>query len=86
MEQVVAARKVGLGFVHETGVAGNHFRPDRYGRWKRASHRPQVMEVDNARETVRKEKSAASLARNAAGRITDGLGHLPSFNPYSAPS
>src|SRR5258708_34110945 len=44
------------------------------------------MEVDNARETVRKGKSRGiRAAYTPQGRITDGLGHLPSFNPYSAP-
>ena len=47
----------------------------------------QVVEVDNARETVRKGKIRGILATyTPQGRITDGLGHLPSLNPYSAPS
>jgi len=47
----------------------------------------QVMEVDNARERVRKGTIRGILATyTPQGRITDGLGHLPSLNPYSAPS
>ncbi|HET6930661.1 MAG TPA: LssY C-terminal domain-containing protein [Candidatus Acidoferrum sp.] len=85
--EVVAARKVGLGFVHETAsleiIFDRIVTPD--GTVLPIASR--VMEVDNARETVRNGKIKGILATyTPQGRITDGLGHLPSLNPYSAPS
>jgi len=70
----VAARKVGLGFVHETASLEIIFdrivtadgsvlpSPRRLWRW--------TMRV----KPYAKEKSAASWPRHAQGRITDGLG------------
>ena len=85
--QVVAARKVGLGFVHETASLEIIFDRIVTADGSVLPIASQVMEVDNARETVRKGKIRGILATyTPQGRITDGLGHLPSFNPYSAPS
>jgi len=84
---VVAARKVGLGFVHETASLEIIFDRIVTADGSVLPIASQVMEVDNARETVRKGKIRGILATyTPQGRITDGLGHLPSFNPYSAPS
>ncbi|HET7109177.1 MAG TPA: LssY C-terminal domain-containing protein [Candidatus Acidoferrum sp.] len=85
--QVVAARKVGLGLIHETASLEIIF--DRIVTADGTVHpiASQVVEVDNARETVRKGAIRGILATyTPQGRITDGLGHLPSLNPYSAPS
>src|SRR5713226_8242786 len=85
--QVVAARKVGLGFVHETASLEIIFDRIVTADGSVLPIASQVMEVDNARETVRNGKIRGILATyTTQGRITDGLGHLPSFNPYSAPS
>jgi len=85
--QVVAARKVGLGFVHETASLEIIFDRIVTADGSTLPIASQVMEVDNARETVRKGKIRGILATyTPQGRITDGLGHLPSLNPYSAPS
>jgi len=85
--QVVAARKVGLGIIHETASLELIFDRIITADGSVLPIASQVMEVDNARETVRKGKIRGILATyTPQGRITDGLGHLPSLNPYSAPS
>jgi hypothetical protein len=85
--QVVAARKVGLGFVHETASLEIIFDRIVTADGSVLPIASQVVEVDNARESVRKGKIRGILATyTPQGRITDGLGHLPSLNPYSAPS
>ena len=85
--QVVSARKVGLGFIHETASLEIIFDRIVTADGSVLPIASQVMEVDNARESVRKGKIRGILATyTPQGRITDGLGHLPSFNPYSAPS
>jgi hypothetical protein len=85
--QVVAARKVGLGIIHETASLELIFDRIVTADGTVFPIASQVMEVDNARETVRKGKIHGILATyTPQGRITDGLGHLPSLNPYSAPS
>jgi len=44
----------------------------------------EVVEVDNAREAVRHGVFRGIRATNAPqGRITSGLIHLPTFNPYT---
>ena len=85
--EVVAARKVGLGIVHETASLELVFDRIVTADGTVLPIASRVMEVDNARETVRKGKIRGILATyTPQGRITDGLGHLPSLNPYSAPS
>jgi hypothetical protein len=85
--QVVAARKVGLGIIHETASLEIIFDRIVTADGTVLPIASQVMEVDNGRETVRKGKIHGILATyTPQGRITDGLGHLPSLNPYSAPS
>jgi LssY C-terminus len=85
--QVVAARKVGLGIIHETASLELIFDRIVTAEGSVLPIASQVVEVDNARETVRKGKIRGILATyTPQGRITDGLGHLPSLNPYSAPS
>ena len=85
--QVVAARKVGLGLIHETASLEILFDRIVTADGNVLPIASQVMEVDNARERVRKGTIRGILATyTPQGRITDGLGHLPSLNPYSAPS
>ena len=85
--QVVSARKVGLGFIHETASLEIIFDSIVTADGNVLPIASQVVEVDNARESVRKGTIRGILATyTPQGRITDGLGHLPSLNPYSAPS
>ena len=85
--EVASVRKVGLGFVHETASLEIIFDRIVTADGSVLPIASQVVEVDNARESVRKGKIRGILATyTPQGRITDGLGHLPTFNPYSAPS
>ena len=81
--RVVSVRRVGLGFVHERAsleILFDHIVATDGTILPIAS---QVVEVDNARETVRKGKIRGILATNTPqGRITSGMIHLPTFDPY----
>ena len=82
--RVVSVRRVGLGFAHERAsleILFDHIVAVDGTILPIAS---QVVEVDNARETVRKGKIRGILATNTPqGRITSGMIHLPTFDPYS---
>jgi len=85
--QVTSVRRVGLGFKHETAWLEIIFDRIVTAEGQVLPIASQVVEVDNARESVRKGRIQGILATySPQGRITDGLGHLPSYNPYSAPS
>ena len=85
--EVASVRKVGLGFVHETASLEIIFDRIVTADGTVLPIASQLVEIDNARESVRKGKIRGILATyTPQGRITDGLGHLPSYNPYSAPS
>lgn len=85
--QVTAVRKVGLGIKHETAYLEMIFDRLVTASGDVLPIASEVVEIDNAREAVRKGRIQGILATySPQGRITDGLGHLPSLNPYSAPS
>jgi len=85
--QVTAVRRVGLGFKYETAWLEIIFDRIVTAEGMVLPIASQVVEVDNARESVRRGRIQGILATyTPQGRITDGLGHLPSYNPYSAPS
>lgn len=85
--QVTGVRRVGLGIKHETAWLEIIFDRMVTADGRVLPIASQIMEIDNARESVRKGRIQGILATyTAQGRITDGLGHLPSYNPYSAPS
>ena len=85
--QVTGVRRVGLGFAHETAWLEIIFDRIVTAEGQVLPIASRVVEVDNARESVRKGRIQGVLATyTPQGRITDGLGHLPSYNPYSAPS
>ena len=80
--RVISVRKVGLGLIHDAAKLELQFdrlvTPD--GFVKIAS---QVVELDNARETVRNGIIRGIRSTDTPqGRITSGLIHLPTFNPY----
>ena len=82
--RVLSARKVGLGLVHETASLEIQFDRIVTADGSVLPIASQVVEVDNARERVRNGKIRGILATNTPqGRITSGLIHLPTFNPYS---
>lgn len=79
-----AVRKVGLGFTHDTASLEIIFDRIVASDGSLLPIASQVMEVDNARETVHNGKIRGIRATNTPqGRITSGLIHLPTFNPYS---
>ena len=81
---VISARKVGLGLVHDTASLEIQFDRIVTADGNVLPITAQVVEVDNARETVRNGKIRGILATNTPqGRITSRLGHLPTFDPYS---
>ncbi len=85
--EITSVRKVGLGLRHETASIEIIFDRIITSDGETLPIASQVVEVDNARENVRKGMIHGILATSSPqGRITDGLGHLPSLNPYSAPS
>lgn len=80
--RVISVRRVGLGLIHDTAKLEIQF--DKLatsgGILMIAS---QVVEVDNARETVRQGIIHGIRSTDIPqGRITSGLIHLPTFNPY----
>ena len=82
--QVTAVRRVGLGLKHETAFLEIIFDRIIAADGSVLPIASQVVEVDNARESVRKGQIRGILATyTPQGRITSGLGHLPTFNPYS---
>ena len=81
---VTAVRKVGLGFAHETAYLEIIFDRIITAEGSTLPVASQIVEVDNARERVSKGKIRGVLATfTPQGRITSGLIHLPTFNPYS---
>jgi hypothetical protein len=81
---VTAVRKVGLGLAHETAYLEIIFDRIISAEGATLPIASQVVEVDNARERVSKGKIRGILATyTPQGRITSGLVHLPTFNPYS---
>src|ERR1700692_2317219 len=82
--RVFSARKVGLGFIHDTASLELQFDQIVTADGTALPIASQVVEVDNARETVRNGKIRGILATNTPqGRITSRLVHLPTYDPYS---
>jgi len=82
--KIEAVRRVGMGLVHETATLQLGFNELVTKDGKRIEISSRVMEIDNARETV---KNGVIHGVNATdtpqGRITSRLKHLPTWNPYS---
>ncbi len=77
-------RKVGLGLIHDSAYVEIQFDHLSTAAGQVLSFTAEVVEVDNAREAVRHGVFRGIRATNAPqGRITSGLIHLPTFNPYT---
>jgi hypothetical protein len=77
-------RKVGLGFIHDSAYVEIQFEHLLTAAGQVLPFSAEVVEVDNARETVRHGVIRGILATNAPqGRITSRLIHMPTFNPYT---
>jgi hypothetical protein len=81
--KVVAVRKVGLGLIHETAFLEIQFNRLVTETGATLPIAAQVVEIDNGREMVRRGVIRGVLATNSPqGRLTSGLIHLPTYNPY----
>lgn len=81
--EVVAVHKVGLGFVRDSASIEIQFNRIVTAGGSVLPIASQVVEIDNARETVRRGVIHGIRATNTPqGRITSGLLHLPTINPY----
>jgi hypothetical protein len=81
--EVVAARKVGLGLIHDTAFLEVQFNRIVSANGEILPIASEVVEIDNAREAVRRGVIRGIRATNTPqGRITSGLIHLPTYNPY----
>jgi LssY C-terminus len=77
-------RKVGLGFVHDSAYVEIRFDHLVTAAGQELSFAAEVVEADNAREVVRHNVFRGIRATDAPqGRITSGLIHMPTFNPYT---
>jgi hypothetical protein len=81
---VKSAGRVGLGFVHETAHLTLQFDRLIASSGEQLDINAFVVEVANARESVKKGVIHGIRATNTPqGRITSRLKHLPTWNPYS---
>lgn len=82
--KIKSVRRVGMGLVHETAAVRVDFDDLLTKDGKGPEISARVVEIDNARETV---KNGVIRGVNATdtpqGRITSRLKHLPTWNPYS---
>ena len=82
--EVTAVRKVGLGFIHDSATLEIRFTQIVTSAGEVLPIAADVVEIDNARETTRHGVIRGIRATNTPqGRITSGLIHLPTFNPYT---
>jgi hypothetical protein len=81
--KVVSVRKVGLGLLHDTASLEIRFDHLVISDGSILPIASQLVEIDNARETIRHGVIRGIRATNTPqGRITSGLIHLPTFDPY----
>jgi len=81
--EVIAAHKVGLGFIRNSASIEVQFNRIVTSSGSILPIASQVVEIDNARETVRRGVIHGIRPTDTPqGRITSGLIHLPTFNPY----
>jgi LssY C-terminus len=82
--EVTAVQKVGLGFVHDSATVEIRFTQLVTTAGDVLPIAADIVEIDNARETTRHGIIRGIRATNTPqGRITSGLIHLPTFNPYT---
>jgi hypothetical protein len=81
--QIQGVRRVGMGIVHQTAQLQVEFNRLKTKESEIAVG-SRVLEIDNARETVKHGVIHGVNATNTPqGRITSGLRHLPTWNPYA---
>lgn len=80
--EVTSVRKVGLGIVHESAFLELRFTRIVTASGETLPIAADIVEIDNARETLRQGVIRGIRATNSPqGRLTTGLLHLPTFNP-----
>ena len=81
---ISSVRRVGMGLIHDTAAVEIQFDRIVTADGSVLPIASQVVEIDNARETVRNGVVRGVRATNTPqGRITSRLAHLPTFNPYT---
>ena len=81
--EVISAHRVGLGFRRDSATIEVQFNRLVTANGVVLPIASQVVEIDNARETVRRGVVHGIRPTNTPqGRITSGLIHLPTINPY----
>jgi hypothetical protein len=81
--EVTLVKKVGMGFVRDTASVEIQFSRLVTTAGEVLPISAQVVEVDNAREIARNGVIHGIRSTNTPqGRITSGLIHLPTYNPY----
>lgn len=81
--EIVSVRKVGMGFAHDTATLEIQFNRLVTSSGDILPVSSQVVEIDNAREVARKGVIHGIRSTDTPqGRITSGLIHLPTYNPY----
>ncbi len=82
--KIISVRRVGLGFKHDTATIEVRFDRIVNSNGDIIPIAAQVVEIDNARESVRNGVIHGIRATDTPqGRITSRLIHLPTWNPYS---
>jgi hypothetical protein len=82
--EVTSARRVGMGFVHETAQMHVEFRRLELNDGSEIAISSRLLEVDNAREAVKDGTiHGVNATDTPQGRIPNRLRHLPTWNPYS---
>jgi hypothetical protein len=83
--EVTSVRKVGLGLLRESASLEVRFTRIVTASGDILHFAADVVEIDNARESLRHGVIHGIRATNSPqGRLTTGLLHLPTFNPYAA--
>jgi LssY C-terminus len=83
--EIASVHKVGLGVLRETATLEIRFTRIVTSAGKTLPIAADVVEIDNARETLRHGVIHGIRATNSPqGRLTSGLIHLPTLNPYAA--
>jgi hypothetical protein len=81
--EVVSVRRVGMGFKHDTAALVIQFNKVVTSSGEIVPFSGKVVEIDNAREVAHNGVILGIRSTNAPqGRITSGLMHLPTYNPY----
>ena len=81
--EIVSVRKVGLGFKHDSASLVIQFKRLVTSSGEVLPFNSRVVEIDNAREIAHNGVIHGIRSTNTPqGRITSGLIHLPTYNPY----